>query len=42
MTVHIYRCPVCHYEIEVTIAQSYNCPACAKKMYYVTSRPKKD
>lgn len=38
--VQVYRCPVDHYEIEVTIRQQYKCPACGHTMRYVTARPR--
>ena len=38
--VQVYQCYSCHYEIEVTIRQSYTCPACGGRMGFVTSRPR--
>jgi hypothetical protein len=38
--VHIYRCLVDHYEIQVTVGQVYRCPVCGRIMSYITSRPR--
>jgi len=42
--IHLYRCLLCHYEIEVTIATNYDCPCCQpkRKMAYITSRKRKE
>jgi len=39
--VHVYRCYLCGFVIEVRIAQQYTCPCCHQRMGYVTSRPRK-
>lgn len=38
--IHLYRCYTCHFEIQVSIAQTYTCPCCHGRMGYVTSRPR--
>jgi predicted RNA-binding Zn-ribbon protein involved in translation (DUF1610 family) len=42
MIVHVFRCLTDHYEIEVTIVTTYLCPACGRKMSYITSRKKEE
>jgi hypothetical protein len=36
--VHIYRCLVDHFEMQVTVCTTYKCPACGRIMTYITSR----